>query len=180
MRRSGVRAGMALGLALALVAPGLKVQAQTAPATRIGPQSGAPVPRFESLKFDETNGRRGPGHEHRIDWVYHRAGLPVQVIAESGPWRQIRDPEGGTVWVHASNLSSRRTAYVTASDVALRRREGPGGRVVATLEQGVVGVIGRCRGEGVQVTVQDFTGWVPASTVWGAEGCATAPAVASR
>ena len=42
--------------------------------------SGLPVPRYVSLKFDTVNARAGPGDDHRLLWVYHARGLPVQVV----------------------------------------------------------------------------------------------------
>ena len=94
------------------------VQRQPAPPAAAQPTtSGQPVPRFVSLKSDRVNVRRGPGPEHGIDWVFRRAGLPVEVIAESEVWRRVRDSEGSTGWVLASLLSSRRTALVEPWEV---------------------------------------------------------------
>ena len=61
--------------------------------------SGLPVPRYVSLKFDKVNARSGPGDDHRLLWVYHVRGLPVQVVAESNEWRRICDPDGALSWV---------------------------------------------------------------------------------
>ena len=47
-----------------------------------GPVTNLPMPRYVSLKSAETNVRRGPSLTHRIDWIYKRADLPVQIIAE--------------------------------------------------------------------------------------------------
>src|SRR5690606_63653 len=105
----------------------------------LGPDSNLPVPRFVSLKTEGANGRRGPGLEHRVEWIYERAGLPLQVTGESGPWRRVRDPDGAQVWMHAQNLDARRTALVTA-DVPLRRMARPGAKPAAYLSPGVIGV----------------------------------------
>ena len=83
-------------------------------------------PRFVSLKTEGVEGRHGPGLEHRVDWIYERAGLPVQVLAESGAWRRVRDPDGAEVWMHAQNLDARRTVYVR-EPATLRRTARAGG-----------------------------------------------------
>ena len=57
----------------------------TVHATELGPVTNLPIPRFVSLRSSEINVRRGPGLDYRKDWVYRRAGLPVQVIEEYGP-----------------------------------------------------------------------------------------------
>src|ERR1700742_2554564 len=79
-----------------------------------GPRSGLPVPRFVSLKPDRVNVRTGPTRDQDVSWVYTRAGLPVEITAESDNWRRIRDSEGAEGWVYHSMLSGRRTAVVTA------------------------------------------------------------------
>jgi SH3-like domain-containing protein len=70
--RNGLIAALML---LFAVLGGQQPQAQEA-GRSIGP-SGLPLPRFASLKSDEVNVRKGPGHDHAIAWVFHRAGLPV-------------------------------------------------------------------------------------------------------
>src|SRR5437016_8457747 len=75
----------------------------------VGAVSGRPVPRFVSLKADKVNLRAGPTREHDVTWVFTRAGLPVEITAESENWRRIRDSEGTEGWVYHSLLSSRRT-----------------------------------------------------------------------
>src|SRR5579872_316856 len=75
--------------------------------------SGLPVPRYVSLKFDSVNARAGPSDDHRLLWVFHARGLPVQVIAETEEWRRICDPDGGLSWVHKRTTDGRRTAMRT-------------------------------------------------------------------
>ncbi len=136
----------------------------------VGPDSNLPVPRFASLKTEGANGRRGPGLEHRIDWVYARAGLPLQVTGESGPWRRVVDPDGDQVWIHARNLEQRRTFYVSAA-VALRRTARAGAAPVAYLARGVVGSFTGCDGDWRRVAVGGRVGWVEKEALWGAEVC---------
>jgi SH3-like domain-containing protein len=77
-----------------------------------GTVSGLPVPRFVSLKADKVNLRAGPTRDNDVTWVFTRAGLPVEITAESENWRKIRDSEGTEGWVYHSLLSSRRTVLV--------------------------------------------------------------------
>src|SRR6185312_6529528 len=82
----------------------------------VGSQSGLPVPRFVSLKADRVNARIGPSRENEVTWVYTHAGLPVEITAEYGNWRRIRDWEGSEGWVYHSLLSGRRTALVVPKE----------------------------------------------------------------
>lgn len=166
----GLRFAAAHIAAFSIMAAGFSASAD-APA-RIGPDSNLPVPRFVSLKTEGANGRRGPGQEHQVDWIYQRAGLPLQVTAESGPWRRVRDPDGTEVWMHAQNLDQRRTAYVTtAGEAPLRRDPNRAARPVAYLQNGVVGTLTGCDGEWRRVAVAGRVGWVLQDQVWGASDC---------
>lgn len=134
----------------------------------LGPDSNLPVPRYVSLNSENANGRRGPGLDHRIEWIYARTGLPLQVIAESGPWRRVRDPDGTEVWMHAQNLDQRRTALVREAATLRRRPHGP---PAAYLAPGVIGALTACDGEWARFAVSGRVGWVERSAVWGADDC---------
>src|SRR5262249_55177588 len=71
---------------------------------KLGAVTKLQLPRFVSLKADEVNARVGPGADYAITWVFHRPGLPVEILAEFENWRQVRDSEGGTGWVAAPLL----------------------------------------------------------------------------
>src|SRR5262249_8067409 len=85
-------------------------------ASDVGSKSGLPVPGFVSRKPDRVNVRGGPTRDHDVTWVYTRAGLPVEITAESENWRRIRDWEGAEGWVYHSMLSGRRTGVVKTKE----------------------------------------------------------------
>ena len=149
--------------------------AATAAAPRMGSSSRLPVPRYESIAAAEAFGRRGPGKDHRIDWVYHARGLPVRVLEEADEWRRIRDPSGDEVWIHASKLSPNRTVFVKAAEapgLTLRSAPRPEAQVVAYMQPGVVATLNECLGGWRKVTANDgSTGWVPAEALWAGEDC---------
>jgi SH3-like domain-containing protein len=136
-----------------------------------GPKSGLPVPRFVSLKPDRVNVRGGPTRDHDVAFVYTRAGLPVEITAESDNWRRIRDWEGSEGWVYHSLLSGRRTAVVAPKDkkelVSLYDQADLGGAIKARLQAGVLASVKRCGGAWCQVTGAGFDGWVVQEQLWG-------------
>ena len=138
----------------------------------LGPDSGKPVPRFESLKYGEVNGRRGPDPEQQILWTYHRHGLPVRVVAESGAWRRIEDPHGDFSWVSAAMLEPHRAAFVAGDRQAVLRR-GPhsGARPVALLEPGVVAQLRECHLGWRKLRIGQKEGWTEVAALWGADTC---------
>lgn len=69
-----------------------------------GPGAGSvtnlPLPRFVSMKAVEGNVRRGPSLAHRIDWVFTRRDMPLEIVAEYGHWRRVQDRDGLGGWIH--------------------------------------------------------------------------------
>jgi len=131
-----------------------------------------PVPRFVSLKSDKVNVRKGPSTDQSIVWVFSRAGLPVEIIAESDNWRRVRDSEGADGWVFHSLLSARRTALVTPwskgdERVPLYNSESTSSRTVAELQSGVLGNVLSCDGEWCNISVDDYSGYVQQDKLWG-------------
>ncbi len=169
------------GIIVAVLHIGLAcpVAAQAQSAAAIQPQGqpqNQPPPRFASLKSDRVNVRRGPGPEHAIEWVFRRAGLPVEVIASSDIWRRVRDSEGGTGWVLASLLSARRTALIepwevkggaARTQVPLRSDDSESAPTVAQVEAGVLANVKTCDGKWCLVSVAGYTGHVQQHRVWG-------------
>ncbi len=130
-------------------------------------RTGLPLPRFVSLRAAEVNLRIGPGVRYPIDWVYHRRGLPVEVIDEFETWRRIRDHEGTMGWVHQSMLEGRRSVLVEPEASFLRRRPEPDAPAVALLEPGVIAYLEGCDGIWCQVTVERHGGWLQRAEVFG-------------
>jgi SH3-like domain-containing protein len=146
-----------------------------AAASRTGADSRLPVPRYESIAEDKAYGRRGPGEDHRIDWVYRAPGLPVRVLEEAGPWRRVEDPGGDEVWLHARLLAPDRTVVVRpkeGSRLILRAAPRPEARAVAYLERGVVAKLRECLGGWRRVSIDgDMTGWLAGEDLWAGEDC---------
>jgi len=143
------------------------IPAQEAQSPSFGPETNLPLPRFVSLKAAEANVRRGPSLTHRIDWVFQRRNMPLQVVAEYGHWRRVIDQEGQGGWVHYTMLTGSRTVLVTEDNTALRARPQPNALENAILEPGVIARLGQCDLEWCRLTTGGFKGWAPKTTLWG-------------
>ncbi|HEX4197878.1 MAG TPA: SH3 domain-containing protein [Caulobacteraceae bacterium] len=157
--------GAGLGLLVAMQAG----QGLSADEDRPTP-SGLPVPRYVSLKFNQVNARSGPGDDHRLLWVYHVRGLPVQVVAENNEWRRICDPDGSLSWVHERTTDGHRTVMRTrAGPATIRDRPRPDGAVTAYLASRALAAVDRCAKGWCKVHVGTTSGWIDAADVWGAK-----------
>jgi len=168
MTKAPIRCGIlaAITLAWTVAAP-----AQDSPGRKPGAVTGLAIPRFVSLKASEVNARAGPGAEYQIAWVYKRAGLPVEVLAEFENWRQVRDSDGVTGWVAAPLLSARRTAmvapWIKERTVFALTSTRSGSSEVAQIEPGAIVDIMTCDGEACEVYAGQQKGWVPQKNLWG-------------
>src|SRR5215475_11222914 len=167
--------GVASGLALTLLLlTGFETRAadDAIPALGPGGQSHLPIPRFVSLKSDRVNVRKGPSTDQAIVWVFSRAGLPVEIIAESDNWRRVRDSEGADGWVFHSLLSARRTVLVAPwakgeERVPLYSSKSTSSRAVAELQSGVLGNVVTCDGSWCELSVDDYSGYAQQDQLWG-------------
>jgi SH3-like domain-containing protein len=129
--------------------------------------SGKPVPRFETLRWAEVNGRVGPSLSYPIAWRYSRKGLPVLIIKESGDWRRIRDPGGDEAWIHGRMLEEGgRTALVT-QPALLQAQPAPDANGIAQIAPGVVVDIDECVDSACRVKAGEYRGWIARERLWG-------------
>jgi SH3-like domain-containing protein len=134
------------------------------------PEGGAAkVPRFVSLRSDDVNMRAGPGTRYRIDWVYKRRDLPVEIEREFDVWRWVRDADGIQGWVHQATLMGRRDFIVQKADATLRTEASDTAAAVATLKPGVIGRIRSCQAGSAWCEVQtgSYRGFLRRTQFWG-------------
>lgn len=132
--------------------------------------SGYPVPRYVSLKFDAVNGRLGPSLEHPVLWQYRRKGLPLVVVAEMDIWRKVRDHQGEESWVRGQALSGVSTAIVKRESRFYKKAD-PGSRIIAHLQSNVIVKVLNCENASwchIKLT-SGQKGWTRSSNLWGVE-----------
>lgn len=143
--------------------------AQADSGVRLDTPSGYPVPRFVSLKDEETNCRIGPSFDHPVRYVFKRAGTPVLIVAESvDHWRKLRDPVGDECWVHQTTLKAQSHVLVSAA-VSLKRRPEADAAVSARLGEGVLARLVKRKGDWLLVSAEKAQGWVATDEVWGGD-----------
>ncbi len=134
-----------------------------------GQVTNLPIPRFVSMKAAEGNVRRGPSLTHRIDWVFKRRGMPLQITAEYGNWRKVQDRDGAGGWVHYALLSGVRTVLIETDMLPVYATPDPNAQVNAHFETGVVARLGTCTPDWCKVTAGGYRGWTLKSNLWGVD-----------
>jgi SH3-like domain-containing protein len=137
------------------------------PAQPAAAQDNLPLPRYASFKSNEVNMRVGPGENFPKQWLYQRAGMPVEIFDQEDTWRRVRDYQGVVGWVRVDLLTSRRTAIVIEARRTLRRTPDAAGRPVAMLEPGVIGRLLECNGDWCRLEVKGYEGWLGRTEIWG-------------
>lgn len=148
-------AAVAIALAVGLLAPFAVAQEKPK------------VPRFASLRAEEVNLRTGPGKQYPVDWVFLRRALPIEIVADYGHWRKIRDVDGSEGWVHKSLLSGDRWAMITGGVRTLLRTPAPNTEPVLRAEAGVLGKLLACKGDWCRLEIAGVKGWLRRGDVWG-------------
>ncbi|MFW8637268.1 SH3 domain-containing protein [Cribrihabitans pelagius] len=132
-----------------------------------GPVTNLPLPRFVSMKAAEGNVRRGPSLTHKIDWVFKRRSMPLEITAEYGHWRRVRDRDGAGGWVHYALLSGVRTVLVEEDMLTVHAKPDDRAPVTAAFELGVVARLGSCTPDWCHISAGGYRGWAPKTKLWG-------------
>ncbi len=134
-------------------------------------RSGLPIPRFVSVKSKPANVRAGPGIDYPLRWTFIRRDLPVEILAEFGNWRRIRDADGEEGWIMGALLSGRRTALIApwsaAKPVRLRKHSKPNSGINAVAEPGVLVIVDTCAGAWCYVRAGTSGGYIRQTRLWG-------------
>jgi SH3-like domain-containing protein len=159
-----------LCVAFCTTAPSLHAQTDQE-GEQTGSVSGLPLPRFVSLKYDRVNLREGPSEDHRTTWIYERAGLPMEITAEYGTWRKVRDSDGTEGWVLHTVLSGRRTALVApwkrGEAFTLYSTPEEDSQPLARLQAPVIASIRSCDGKWCEIFGEGYDGYIQQTLLWG-------------
>lgn len=133
-------------------------------------ESSLPLPRFVALR-GKANLHVGPGQQYPVEWQYTIPSFPMEVLAEFGHWRQVRDFQGTRGWLHKSLLTGKRSALVVNSIQNMMNTPHPQGKIIARLSPGVVGRILQIQGDWCKLSVKfddnTYKGWVEKRHIWG-------------
>ena len=122
---------------------------------------------FLTLKNIEVNLRQGPSFEYPIKLVYKKKYLPVIIIDKSETWRQIKDFENNSGWIHISQLSKRKSAININENSIVYKKPTIYSKPIVKLKTGRLVLIKKCKVEWCKVTSGGFSGWIYKNFLWG-------------
>tara|TARA_B100001123_G_scaffold190202_1_gene217027 strand:+ start:5103 stop:5570 length:468 start_codon:yes stop_codon:yes gene_type:complete len=122
---------------------------------------------FLSLRNDEVNLRQGPSFEYPVKLIYKKKYLPVVIIDKSETWRQIKDFENNSGWIHISQLSKKKSAINTKNNSIIYNKASIYSKPIARLEIGRLVLVKKCKVKWCKIVSGNFNGWILESYLWG-------------
>ena len=122
---------------------------------------------FLSLKNNEVNLRQGPSFEYPIKLTYKKKYLPVIVFDKSESWRNIKDFENNSGWIHVSQLSRKKSGINIKNNSIIYKKPSIYSRPVAKLELGRLVLVKKCKKKWCKVSSDKYTGWIFKDYLWG-------------
>tara|TARA_B100002049_G_scaffold192546_1_gene149596 strand:+ start:49 stop:519 length:471 start_codon:yes stop_codon:yes gene_type:complete len=122
---------------------------------------------FLSLKKNEVNLRQGPSFEYPIKLIYKKKYLPVIILDKSGPWRNIKDFENNTGWIHVVLLSKKKSAINIKNNSIIYKKPTIYSKPIVKLEVGRLVLIKKCKTKWCKITSGGYSGWIFKDSLWG-------------
>ena len=122
---------------------------------------------FLSLKKNEVNLRQGPSFEYPIKLIYKKKYLPVIILDKSGPWRNIKDFENNTGWIHIVLLSKKKSAINIKNNSIIYKKPTIYSKPIVKLEVGRLVLIKKCKTKWCKITSGGYSGWIFKDSLWG-------------
>ena len=137
-------------------------------AETLGNETGLKIPRFVSLKSDNSNLRIGPSENYPVKLRYIVANTPVEIIDEYKNWRKIKDYEENEGWLHKSLIKGKRFAIVnTFYQEGLQVYNKPRGKNIGKIGKKNVLEVKTCLMNWCRIKYGKNTGWVNKLNLWG-------------
>ena len=122
---------------------------------------------FRTLRYDLVNLRQGPSEDYPIKIFYKKKFLPVLIQDSSDNYRKIRDHENNTGWIHVSQLTKKKAAIITDSDLIMFKSATIYSNPVVILKVGRLVKIDKCKSDWCKVSSDNYRGWIKNENLWG-------------
>ena len=137
-------------------------------AENIGVETGVELPRYVSLKSNDSNLRVGPSKNYPISIKYVIDNFPIQIIDEYKNWRKIIDFENNTGWIHKSLIKGDRNGIINSpnkKNVAVFNTFN--GKQIGEVTHGSIINLSKCKLNWCLIVNKNNSGWIEKRYIWG-------------
>ena len=137
-------------------------------AQNVGTETSLKLPRFVSLKSNDSNLRIGSSINYPIKLKYVIANTPLEIIDEYKDWRKIKDYESNVGWLHKSLLKSKRFAIIDVPyQEGAQVYNKPKGNIVGKIGKKNIVRIEKCLKDWCHIKYNQYKGWISKLNLWG-------------
>jgi len=137
-------------------------------AANVGSETGYKIPRFVSLKSDDSNLRIGSSKNYPIILKYKLADMPIEIIEEYKNWRKVKDHKGNQGWLHKSLIKGDRFAIILPIyDASIQIHNKPMGKFIGKIGKNNIVKLNTCFDNWCSISFQNKKGWVTKNNLWG-------------
>ena len=137
-------------------------------ANNTGSETGLELPRFVSLKSNDSNIRVGPSKNYPIVIKYITTNFPLKVIDEYDDWRKILDFQNNTGWIHKSLIKGDRYGIIISTKINNAKLfNAVGGKNIGEISNGSIVNLSKCKPKWCLVIKNNYKGWVNKKYLWG-------------
>jgi len=122
---------------------------------------------FLTLKNNTVNLRQGPSFKHPVKLIYKKKYLPVIVINKIETWREIKDHQSNSGWIHVSQLSKRKSGINIIENSIIYKKPTIYSKPVVILKNGRLVLIRKCKKNWCKISSGGFNGWILKKSLWG-------------
>ena len=122
---------------------------------------------FLTLKNNEVNLRQGPSFDYPVKLIYKKKYLPVIILNKIETWRQIKDHQNNSGWIHISQLTKRRSAININENSIVYKKPTIYSKPIVKLKTGRLVLIKKCKKEWCQIKTGNYKGWILKKYLWG-------------
>ena len=137
-------------------------------ANNIGSNTGLEIPRFVSLKSNESNIRIGPSLNYPIKIRYVVKDFPLKIIDEYEDWRKVSDFQKNTGWIHKSLIKGERTGIINSKNYKeIQVFNSVPGKIIGIIRINSLVFINKCKLNWCLISKDNHKGWVNKENIWG-------------
>ena len=135
-----------------------------------GSVTGLELPRYVSLKSNESNLRVGPSKNYPILIKYIISEYPLKVIEEYKDWRKVSDSQNNFGWIHKSLITGVRTGVIISDkEKNVNIFNIDNGIIIGEVSIGSIIKLNKCKKNWCLISKNKNKGWIKKQYIWGVD-----------